>query len=389
MAETEVITIEPDVKFVRELMANGGETLKKCFQCGNCSVVCNISPDNEPFPRKEMIWAQWGIKEKLTGNVDVWLCHQCNDCSAHCPRGANPGDVMAAVRNVSFSHYAPFGLGKLLLTPKYLPILFALPAILIGIVIAIASKEGFLSAKPIVFSNMMPVPAIDVVFLPAVAFATFCAIIGITKAWKSFSAHTPGRKPEGSLVGATIEVVLGILLHKNMFKCEVNGPRTKGHLLTFYGFLALVATTTAVAIMYWINKLGISEVAHTPLPLDHPVKILGNVGALVAFTGIFIIAKRRLTGDPKEVGSIGYYDRFFGGVLFWTINSGILSEIFRLADIAILAFGVYYVHLILVFMLLAYAPFSKFAHMFYRFTALVWAKSARREGGVSAASGDA
>ena len=36
--------VEPDVKFVKQLKTLGGDTLKKCFQCATCSVVCPISP---------------------------------------------------------------------------------------------------------------------------------------------------------------------------------------------------------------------------------------------------------------------------------------------------------------------------------------------------------
>jgi quinone-modifying oxidoreductase subunit QmoC len=49
--------VEPDVKFVKELEALGGNTLKKCFQCATCAVACPIAPDTKPFPRKEMIAA--------------------------------------------------------------------------------------------------------------------------------------------------------------------------------------------------------------------------------------------------------------------------------------------------------------------------------------------
>jgi quinone-modifying oxidoreductase subunit QmoC len=56
--------VEADVKFVKQLKAMGGDTLKKCYQCATCSVVCPISPDEKPFPRKEMVAAQWGLKDR-------------------------------------------------------------------------------------------------------------------------------------------------------------------------------------------------------------------------------------------------------------------------------------------------------------------------------------
>ena len=98
--------VEPDLHFVRELKAAGGDTLKKCFQCATCSVVCELSPEQKPYPRKEMIYSQWGLKDRLVNNVDVWLCHYCNDCSTHCPRDARPGDTLRAIRALSFRHFA-------------------------------------------------------------------------------------------------------------------------------------------------------------------------------------------------------------------------------------------------------------------------------------------
>ncbi|MFP4387939.1 MAG: 4Fe-4S dicluster domain-containing protein, partial [Desulfococcaceae bacterium] len=127
---TEAYVVKPDVEFINEVIGLGGEDLKKCYQCATCSVACPISPDNKPFPRKEMIAASWGLKDKLVGNADIWLCHNCGDCTAKCPRGAAPGDVLAAVRAYAIQSYAaPKKLGSLVNNPKKLPILLAIPAV--------------------------------------------------------------------------------------------------------------------------------------------------------------------------------------------------------------------------------------------------------------------
>ena len=132
--------IDPDLPFIRELMGHTGGSFKKCFQCGTCSGTCALSPEKAPFPRKEMAWAVWGLKERLLQDPDVWLCHQCNDCSTMCPRGGRPGDVLAAVRRVCISHYAfPRFLARWAGHPRYIPLMLALPALFLGLAL-LASK---------------------------------------------------------------------------------------------------------------------------------------------------------------------------------------------------------------------------------------------------------
>jgi quinone-modifying oxidoreductase subunit QmoC len=59
--------------------------------------------------------------------------------------------------------------------------------------------------------------------------------------------------------------------------------------------------------------------------------------------------------------------------------SGILSWILRLAGIAGLAYPVYFIHLVFVFSLFIYLPYSKLAHIFYRTAAMVYNKYSGRD----------
>ena len=95
-----------DLAAVDRMLGYGAETLRRCYQCGTCSVVCPRTPLEDAFPRKEMVWAQWGLEDKLLTNGDAWLCYQCNDCITHCPVDARPGDVMAATRDLQMEEFA-------------------------------------------------------------------------------------------------------------------------------------------------------------------------------------------------------------------------------------------------------------------------------------------
>jgi len=379
--------ISPDLNFVKDIIASGGESLKKCYQCSTCTVVCNVTPDDKPFPRKEMLYAQWGMKDKLISNPDVWLCHQCSDCTAYCPRGAKPGEVLGAIRKMTIKNYAvPSVLGNMAGDSKYVLMLFAVPVIIFMAIIAYLGNLNIMDLPRgedggIVYAKFIPVPYIDTVFILAASFAVVSFFLGIKNYWKDMGA---GMSLQGNLIASIKDTVIEILAHKKFQKCNVTKDRFTAHLLVFYAFVGLAITTTwAIAYLYGWELLGIEAFSifhfgESPYPLYDPMKILGNISAFALLFGITLVTANRLK-NAEKAGSGSYFDWLFIVVIYTIVVTGILSELLRLGDIAILAYPVYFAHLVFVFFLFAYAPFSKMAHMVYRTTAMVFARHAKRE----------
>lgn len=369
--------IQPDLAFKREIIGLDAHDLTACYQCGTCSAVCPISTADNPFPRKEMVWVQWGLKERVLGNPSIWLCHQCGTCNTYCPRDAKPANVMAALREYSIAHFAvPRFMGKALNDPRCLPLLFAVPAVIFGAVLA---WLGHLTALPegrIVFSKFIPIMYIEVIFMLAIALTAIGEVVAGVRYWRAMDAQA-GRNGHGPR-RQVIPTVLEILRHARFRQCneEPAGTRRtyKGHLhvthlLIFYGFLGLVITTASVGIgIYGFGYL-------TPWPFWHPVKILGNVSGAAVIAALAVFLWRRIA-DSTRAGKSTYSDWLFLAVLLLTTLTGFFCQWLRLADARTVAYPMYFVHLLLIFFLLVYIPYSKFAHLVYRTVAMLYTASA-------------
>jgi quinone-modifying oxidoreductase subunit QmoC len=368
--------IEPDLKFIKQVKAKGGDTLKKCYQCAACSVVCNLSPDDRPFPRKEMIWAQWGLKERLIKDPDIWLCHQCNDCSKYCPREARPGDVLAVLREMTIIENAfPKFFAEWVNDPKFLPVIFGIPVVLL-LMFMVAFGDIRIPEGEIIYRKFIAQwPVVDVLFPLTAIWATICSAIGIFKLWNGFSSAGKSNE-KSSIVNFSLKTVLptiiDILKHSNFKECVVNRARYLSHLNILWGFILLFITTTCVAAGVYIFG------QQTPYSLWNPIKWIGNIGAIILIAGSILVFTNRLS-QGEDAGKATYFDWLFLWVVLFTGVSGLLCEILRLADTPVLAYPMYFIHLVFVWFLFAYLPYSKFAHILYRTTAMVYARYTGRE----------
>jgi quinone-modifying oxidoreductase subunit QmoC len=385
---SEATVIKPDLQFVNDIIKGGGESLKKCYQCATCSVVCNVTPEGNPFPRKEMVLAQWGQKDKLITSPDVWLCHQCSDCTAYCPRGAKPGEVLNAIRKQSIKHVAmvPF-FAKIATDWKLLPVLFAIPAVLWYVILMVLNNAGFTAPRAegniMAYHKFVPVPVIDTVFILTAIFAAASAFVGIKRLWNGMKAQAGEMKSSGSLVGDIVSSVATILAHTKFADCNVNRMRQWGHMLLFYAFAGLaIVTTWAIVYLYGNEFLGIQafgpfHFGESPYPNSDPVKILALISSVAFAAGVVILLLNRI-GKAGKAGMGSYFDWIFLTIVIGVGATGMLSWALRLADMES-GYFVYYLHLVFIWSLFAYAPYSKFAHLFYRTTAMVFAKNSGRD----------
>jgi len=386
------LPVEPDLDFIRDLERRGGESLKKCYQCATCSVVCELSPHENPFPRKEMLWSQWGLKDRLMGDPDVWLCFNCNDCSIQCPRGAKPGEVLGAVRASVIERYAlPRFMGKAMASVKGLPVLLLFAAL---VVLALvwwtgerkglenwglnaplperAEGGGFVGGY---FGNFLEHGPVEMIFIGGNILVFLLMAVSLSRFWKDMKkAYRPmGPVKEISFVSALIATILEIIPHGDFKSCTAAKSRYLGHLLVFYGFFGAMATAgLAVLDMVILGH-------QPPIPFFHPIKILGNASFLALMIGSLMILAKRLWGED-QVGRSRYFDWVFLVSLFLVALTGGLVQLGRqlAMEQPAMAYIFYFVHMTAVFFLLWYMPYSKFAHMFYRTLGLTFAKSMGR-----------
>lgn len=338
-------------KFADEIRKLGAKSVYECFNCGNCTAVCPLADNNYIFPRKVVRYIQLGQGEKVKASPEIWLCHGCGECSATCPRKAYPSELMNAARNYAIKEFAfPKIVAKLFESPVYLPVLFAIPALLLFLFLYIIGFPEYPQGE-VHFSEYIHPLYIEFAGIIAGTYVLLSVLVGLKRFSKAIM-------PQRSFFRNFIDAVIMILKHTRFGECETNSFRKYAHMMVFYGFILLGFSTLGALIYLDFLDRELS------LPLTDPVKIVGNAGAVLLVLGSIWIIYERIS-KRNEIGSMPYSDWFFVTMLFLVSISGLSLEALRFLQ-SVAAYPMYLLHLIFVFNLLIYAPYSKFAHLIYR-----------------------
>jgi quinone-modifying oxidoreductase subunit QmoC len=340
-------------------------SLTSCLQCGACTVNCNIAEsDGATFPRRQMTLLQLGEMDKLLADPSIWLCFNCQDCTTSCPAKVGPGQILAALRRLAVEqHSAPSWLSRAVNQWRgYLGVLLAGAVILFVAIAAGGSFSPVGGPGTVRYAGMLPDSVINLVFGVLACAVAVLAAINAARVWKTFSGERSAGIDAGRFARSFLAAVRQIGTHKQFAECREFPLSRAAHLAVFYGFVTLMALAGAAAML-------LVSGAPYPLPVLHPFKIAGNLAAAALIAGCAYYCVQRWRA-PKSRGASSWFDWAPLTQLLLVAATGLLAEAFRYANLGLVAYPVYFVHLIFVFALIAGVANSKFAHIFYRTIAL-------------------
>jgi quinone-modifying oxidoreductase subunit QmoC len=232
-----------------------------------------------------------------------------------------------------------------------------------------------------------------IVFYSGLTLMTFGGlIVGLFRFWGGMKANDAALGRGGAVMGfipAFMKTLVSLIKHDRFGSCTDQASRKPAHLMAFYGFIALfIVTSWAVIDLYIMPLLGVA--AMYPFDLLHPMKILANLGGILLIVGSARAILTRVNAPKDGYHQSTTFDWVFVWLLLLVGITGYAVEIFRFvaegaagaeayaSGFALPAYSVYFVHLVFVFGLLVYLPYSKFAHMWYRLAAMIYGEVSGR-----------
>ena len=355
-----------------ELRGFGAKDLDLCYNCGTCTAVCSLADQGSSFPRRVMHLIQVGADERLKHSVEPWLCYYCGDCSTQCPRGANPGEAMMATRRYLTSRYDWTGLSRRIYLSKAWDVTAVL-AVALSVVALFAFLHGPMVLDHVALNTFAPVRWVEAGDLVMAAVLSFFLLTNAARmaAWVLRDEGAPAIPPSAFL-RAVPEFVVNFATQKRWRRCgtDQGAPKETGrwltHLILVSGYLTML--TLIVVFLRWFQ----TDDVH---PFYHPQRLLGYYATAALFYGTvtFMVGRWRKRDEIHKFSEAT--DWMFLILLLLTTLTGLLVNVFRLADWPLATYLTYVIHLaVAVPMLVVEVPFGKWSHLFYRPLALYLVK---------------
>jgi len=374
MSDRGQVIVQSDPTLLGDIRQYGKFDTTGCYQCGSCTISCELVTDFVSFPRRVIRYALLGLREPLVGNLDAWICHDCGDCSIICPRQAEPRISMMTVRRFLCAQYDWTGIAPKILASRawYLGSLsvvsvFVLLLILLYHLLYVRLSFHDLATTDLGLEHMFPTMTyytLTVVLLPV-----FLLLSRIFRIWRLTMREE--RILFSAYVAEAWTYVLHSVTHTLMRKCPERG-RWAGHWLLALGVTIILAIK--VFGLRWFQTDNI-------YPLYHPQRWLGYLATGLILYGVGSILVCHIRGEKEICKTRGLEDLMFPILLLLTALSGISVHILRYAGFALTCHFVYALHIVIATpMLVVEMSFGKWSHMVYRPLALYFQAVKERAG---------
>ena len=114
----DILPVQSDPTLLAEIRRYGKFDPTGCYQCGSCTLSCDLVAGSATFPRRSIRYALLGLRQPLLQNLDPWVCHDCGECSLVCPRQSEPRISMLTLRRFLSAQYEWTGIGSRLLRSR-------------------------------------------------------------------------------------------------------------------------------------------------------------------------------------------------------------------------------------------------------------------------------
>lgn len=371
------MSLRVDPTVTADLAQYGGDTAVRCFNCGNCTAACSLTDQDSVFPRRYIRYIQLGLKDKMLGSLDPWLCYYCGDCSDTCPRQAQPGNLMMASRRWLISAYDWTGLSRLMYRRPWTEFaMLALVALVVLALFTLPANFGFrlLSQHPEALQsvNLGHFAPKGIVHNADMILASLLGLLLLSNAARMIfhvRRHSAVRSPL-PYVAEFGEFVVQALTQRRWRDCRAGSEKHwLRHMLivTAYGSMFILV----VVFLSWF------QVEDTSF---HWTSLIGYYATLVLMgASLWIIIDRVKKRDQIHKQS-DLADWLFVILLFLTSLTGIVMHAARLLNLPMATYVSYTVHLMIaVPMLVVEVPFGKWAHLLYRPLAIYMQAVERRQ----------
>ena len=362
-----VLQVQSDPTLLAEIRRYGKFDPTGCYQCGSCTLSCDLVGDSVTFPRRSIRYALLGLRQPLAESLDPWVCHDCGDCSVACPRQSEPRISMQTLRRFLCVQYDWTGIASKLLQSKawYLGSLFSVASMVLFLIVAyhlwyvgMVAKDFATTALGL--EHMFPIITyytLTVILVPLVLL--FSRVFRI---WRlTMGGEGQARPPLSLYLREAWVYVYQSVSDPLMRKCPEKG-RWLGHWVLALGVVMML--TVKVFALQWFQTDNLYR-------LYHPQRWLGYVATALILYGLANIFAGRLRAKKEIYKESSFQDLIFPILLVLTVLSGLAAHTFRDDGFALTCHFLYALHIIIATpMLLVEMSFGKWSHMVYRPLAL-------------------